>query len=94
MQINDGISERELNSWKEFFKLVSDEFINAQAYVYRGESEYGRPIQSGIDRYEKKFEKRKNTSLNVSIPEEFSCTPLSREENLKAFIEISKGKIH
>lgn len=88
-EISDGVKEYILESWTEMFDLTTRVFSTAPAYIFRGQADYEWPVESSIDRLEKKFPKRRH--LGGSSPEFFDCPPLSTEQHLDAFRRAVRG---
>ncbi len=86
----DGVKECLLDSWTEFHDLVKNVFATAPALVYRGQADCEWPVESTLDRHEKKFPKRLNRAGDV--PKFFDCPPFSEEEHLNAFRRAIRGR--
>ena len=88
--ITDGVKEYRLDSWREFFDFSVDVLNKAPANIYRGQSNWDWAVSSSLDRLRKKYPKKKNICGNN--PDSFECTPLSEEEQLKAFRNSIRGR--
>lgn len=89
-EIVDGVKEYTLESWHEFLDLVTKVFLPAPAYVFRGQADYAWPIESTLDRLQKKHPHRIN--LGGGVPKEFTTPPLSDEDHLAAFKRAIRGR--
>jgi hypothetical protein len=88
--IVDGIQERTLECWSEFLALAKERFSTAPAYIFRGQANYLWPLESRLDRLERRFPKRKN--LCGEVPEFFDRPPLMEDEHLNAFKRAVRGR--
>ncbi len=86
----DGIQEYVLDSWTEFFSLTNTLFAKAPAFVYRGQANYLWPLESSLDRLQKRFPKRKN--LTGNNPPFFNKAPFTDQEHLSAFKRALRGR--
>jgi len=92
--VENGIQEIILASWEEFEELNRTDFVDAQAYIYRGQADYGWPIQSALDRLEERYPTKPN--LSGGTPPVFQCSPADRRLHLQAFkhaVRCKKGLI-
>ena len=48
-----GVETIELDSWREFYDLIADDFANAPSYVFRGQANAAWKIESSLDRWER-----------------------------------------
>jgi hypothetical protein len=85
--IAKGIRTIELESWGEYYELVLREFMNAPAYVYRGQADAAWPTLSSLDRWGRAHSKKKLDGTN----EEFLCPPVSRELHLRRFRQMVRS---
>jgi len=87
--IQYGVREISLDSWKDFFDLNMELFVTSPAYIYRGQTNYDWPLRSTIDRLLSLYPRRK--VLGGGSPEYLDRDPLSEEEHLKAFKHTIRG---
>ena len=87
----DGIKEYHLESWREFHDLSSQVFLNASAFIYRGQADASWPVRSSLDRLARQFPRKKN--LTDLGQEWFDCPPLSDTEHLDAFKRALRGRL-
>ena len=86
----DGVKEYTLESWTDFLSLTSALFAVSPAYIYRGQAKYDWQLESGLDRLERRFPRRKN--LGERNPEYFDSPPLTEESHLHAFKNALRGR--
>jgi hypothetical protein len=86
----DGVKEYTLESWTDFLSLTSALFAVSPAYIYRGQAKYDWQLESGLDRLERRFPRRKN--LGGRNPEYFDSPPLTEEDHLHAFKNALRGR--
>jgi hypothetical protein len=89
-KIDHGVQTIQLDSWNQFYTLIADEFANAPAYVFRGQADAEWLVESSLDRLEKRFRTKPN--FHGKIPEHFECPPISRDNHLFAFKQLSLGR--
>jgi hypothetical protein len=86
----DGIKEYTLDSWTEFFALLTDTFLAAPMFVFRGQANYSWALCSSLDRHEQNYPKRKKPGgKNTGF---FECTPFEDKEHLAAFRRAIRGR--
>jgi hypothetical protein len=88
--VQDGVKEVELQSWREFFDLTVKEFATGPAYIYHGQANYDWPLRSTLDRHEARYPQRKN--LTCENPEFFNAPPFTEEQHLHAFRRAVCGR--
>ncbi len=89
-KVDRGVQTRELDSWKDFYSLIADDLANAPAYIFRGQADAKWPVESSLDRHEKRFPT--TPTFDGNSPEPFNCTPASREEHLATFRRAILGR--
>ncbi|MCA9253801.1 MAG: FRG domain-containing protein [Phycisphaerae bacterium] len=81
--VTNGISTQKLESWREFYPLIEGTLSRAPAYIFRGQADSEWPINSSLDRLEKRYPKTYDTF--GGIEHEFDCPPVGRDIHIKAF---------
>ena len=89
-QVTKGVREPRLPSWRVFDQFVQSELLNVPGLIYRGQADADWPVESTIDRLEKRYPQKRNTL--GGIPEYFDCPPTDRVGHLRAFKEVSQGR--
>ena len=88
--IDQGIIEHTLPSWRGFGDFIATQHANCPAYIYRGQADATWKIASTLDRLEARHPRKKNHWGDN--PDYFECTPVPRNEHLAAFQEVVRGK--
>ena len=88
LQVQSGVCEIALNSWKEFVLHV--EQYRGNTRIYRGQADANWKIESTLDRIERRFPTTPN--IGGDNPPYFRCSPVSRDVHLEAFKEVVRGK--
>lgn len=88
LDIKDGVEEIQLDTWEEFFQLTTNHFAKASAHIYRGQANYNWPIESSLDRLQKRYPKR----IDLSNRTYFNCPPFTEEQQLDAFKRAIRGR--
>lgn len=86
----DGVKEVTLESWVEFFGFTNKYFSEAPMLIYRGQANYYWPLESSLDRLQKRYSFRK--SFSGANPSFFTSPPLSPEQHLNAFKRALRGR--
>ncbi|MCK4659419.1 MAG: FRG domain-containing protein [Phycisphaerae bacterium] len=89
-KVEKGVIEHKLSSWKEFADFIVEHHSNCPALIYRGQAHSDWKVESTLDRLEHRFPSKRNYS--GGIPDDFDCTPVSRETHLRAFKDAVRGK--
>lgn len=88
--VSNGIAEVPLKSWIEYISLVQEQFVDASAWIYRGQANAGWKLHSSLDRHETRY--RTTPNPFGGVPTSFDCPPTSRDRHLEAFKEAVRGK--
>ncbi|MBI1388320.1 MAG: FRG domain-containing protein [bacterium] len=78
------IQEIPLDHWKKFPGLISEKFIDAPAFIFRGQADASWDLTSTLDRLEQKHPTHYGIKPNGE-KQVFNDPPLTREEQLSAF---------
>jgi len=89
-KVEQGVQTHILDSWQQFHDLVATDLANAPAYIFRGQADAKWPIDSTLDRLERRFPTRRN--FQGGTPEVFNCPPASRQIHLEAFRRSMLGR--
>lgn len=88
--IRQGIQERTLDWWTQFYDLIATHFEDTPAYIFRGQGDAGWKVNSSLDRLEGKYPTH-GVRIDGKL-ESLSGPPVRREEHLRAFRQAMLGR--